>query len=90
MMRAIDRALEATVSVRARALTQSELRRALDATSLPRELVGEIAATMTTLESARFATGATPSVEKCAELVEEILRHRSRAASESASTTERG
>ncbi len=74
--RAVDRALEDATGIRARSLTRSELVRALAETELPAELQEDVARTIDALESARFAAGASPSVEAVTVLVERLLAHK--------------
>jgi len=73
LMRAIDRALEAASGVRSRGVTRGELGRALDATSLPRNLAQAAMDALHELESARFAEGERPSVEEVRTLVDRLL-----------------
>jgi hypothetical protein len=73
LMRAIDRALEAASGVRSRGVTRGELSRALDGSTLPRELALEATDMLHALESARFAEAERPSLDACRSLVDRLL-----------------
>ncbi|MBI2389767.1 MAG: BatD family protein [Deltaproteobacteria bacterium] len=72
-VRALDRAVEATTSVRPRGVTRSELAAALSATQLDRALCDDLVRAFEALDGARFAGGAPPSVDAIERLVERVL-----------------
>jgi hypothetical protein len=71
--RALDRALEDATGIRARGLTRSERRRALERSDLPTELRDAVERALDALEASRFAGDRAPTVAEIAPLVDRLL-----------------
>lgn len=73
MTRALDRALEAATAIRARSLTKSELRDAIERAKLPESTASRVLSLLASLEDARFAGKDPPAITDVEMTVERLV-----------------